>query len=281
MAERTPAKAPCWRGRRVVGLVLAIAVAGCAAPAFTEPPKVGDLHLSYAMPQAGGERIPYRVYLPTNWTPKRKWPLVMVLHGYAATADTALEQADGALQEQAEKHGFVLVAPNGYNGMADYGANLPLPSGLSRFGTPLKMSPGAESALAEADVVNVLDRASVDYNIDPTRIFVMGNSMGMTGTLHFAEKFPNRFCGISPSDGPPWPNYPMDRLKHLKGILFVHGEKDDIARISDTRRLYQAALAQGINAQLQIVPGGVHATAWVQSIPNVFDFFAGLSCADR
>ena len=116
-------------------------LSGCATPTSTTAVRTGDLHLSYAMPQANGEQIPYRVFLPSQWGPDRKWPLVVILHGYSSNVDTPFDEAQGELQRQAEKHGFVVVSPNGYNGMADYGANLPLPSTLSRMGKPLQMKP--------------------------------------------------------------------------------------------------------------------------------------------
>jgi predicted peptidase len=192
-------------GAGAISAVLAV-LGGCATPIATAKAPTGDLQLTYAMPQAQGEQIPYRVFIPSTWRADRQWPLVVVLHGYAANANTPFVEAEGELQRQTERHGFVLVAPNGYNGMADYGANLPLPSLLSRMDKPLQMKAEQESALAEADVLNVVERVSRDYNVDARRVYLLGNSMGMTGTLHLAAKMPEKWCAISSSDGPPWPN---------------------------------------------------------------------------
>jgi poly(3-hydroxybutyrate) depolymerase len=67
------------------------------------------------MPERPGEKVPYRVYLPGGWQTAAA-PMVVVLHGYAATP-RLLDDAGGALQREADRHGFVIVAPNGYNGM--------------------------------------------------------------------------------------------------------------------------------------------------------------------
>ena len=270
------------RARRSGRLAILLGCLLLATPAIAQGnPRGRDLSLSYAMPEANGEQVPYRVYLPSGWAADRQWPLVVVLHGYAATADAPFNDAGGKLQQEADRHGFVVVAPNGYNGMADYGANLPLPSALGRFGKPLEMSPQAESALAEADVLHVVDRAMQDYAIDPRRVYLMGNSMGMTGVLHFAGKLPERWCAISPSDGPPWPAYPVERLKPISGVLFVHGEKDEIARPSDTIGLAERAKGAGVDASYHIVPGGTHQMAWVGYLPETFDFFAAHDCSSR
>lgn len=268
-------------GLALTALSMLGAAAGCAGSLDDPAPKVGDLRLSYRMPEAPGEDIPYRVYVPSGWSADKRWPLVVVLHGYAGTADTPFDDAAGKLQAEAERHGFVVVSPTGYNGMADYGANLPLPSALSRFDKPLTMAPEAESALAEADVLHVIDRATRDYGIDPERIFLMGNSMGMTGVLHLARTQPERWCAISPSDGPPWPDYPVERLRSMAGVLVVNGEKDEIAPPSLAIGLVERARAAGVNAQVYVVPGGTHGLAWTEHLSEIFAFFAHLDCESR
>lgn len=276
------------RGLAALGMAALILVACAEAPtghdAVTNEAaamQTGDLRLSYAMPEADGQDIPYRVYLPSNWTTAREWPLLMMLHGYSGTADSPFDDAGGLLQQQAEKHGFVVVSPNGYNGMADYGANLPLPSELDRPGDPATMSPQEESALAEADVRHVLERTIKDYAIDQRRIYLMGNSMGMTGVLHFARTDPERWCAISASGGPPWPDYPVEQLGPITGALLVHGALDNIARPADTQALTQKMQAAGIDARMQLIEDGTHGNAWVKYLPETFDFFAARDCVGQ
>jgi predicted peptidase len=273
----TPAARKSWA---LLWPALGLVLSGCATADIARP-ATGDLHLNYTMPEAREADVPYRVFLPSAWNPRRSWPLVVVLHGYAGTADSPFADARGALQREAERHGFVVLSPNGFNGMADYGANLPLPRALNRFDKPLTMSPQAETALAEADVLHVVDRAMQDYAIDPRRIFLMGNSMGMTGVLHFARLQHERWCAISPSGGPPWRDYPVERLRSLAGALLVHGGNDDIALPADTIALAERAKAAGVNARAHIVPGGTHGSAWVDYLPETFAFFARQNCAGR
>ena len=264
------------RAGHPIWAAVALALSACGAPGAT-----GDLSLTYPMEQAGGEEIPYRLYVPTGWSSDREWPLVIVLHGFSGTANSPFDDAGGQLQRLAEQHGFVVASPNGYNGMADYGANLPLPSVLNRAANPLQSTPERESALAEADVLNVLDRVSAQYDIDARRIYLMGNSMGMTGVLHFADKMPRRWCAISASAGPPWPDYPVERLKPISAALFVHGGRDDIAKPADTRALTDRAKAAGIDARMQLIPEGTHGDAWVRYLPETFEFFARHDCGTR
>ena len=249
------------------------AVAAAASP-------VGDLRLSYEMAEANGQTIPYHVYVPSGAPAGKAMPLVLVLHGYGGNADSPFEDAHGMLQREADRHGFVILSPNGYNGLADYGANLPLPTAIPRP-TPGKLSPEEESRLAELDVLHTLDRVTNQFHIDPKRLYLMGNSMGMTGVLHFASKYPDRWCAISASGGPPWPDYPIERLMHLSGALFVHGGKDDLSRVSDSQLLVKEARGIGLNARLKVIPEGTHGDAWVRYLAETFDFFSENNCRNR
>ncbi len=251
---------------------------GIAARAAEAP--TGDLRLSYALPEANGETIPYHLYVPAAAGSDKSLPLIVVLHGFGGNADSPFKDATGLLQREADRHGFVILSPNGYNGLADYGADLPLPSAVPRP-KPGTLTPEEESSRAEADVLHTLDRVTSHYRIDPKRIYLMGNSMGMTGVLHFAEKFPDRWCAISASGGPPWPNYPINPLKGLAGILIVHGGKDDISRVSDSQEIVDRAKAAGISARLKLIPDGTHGDAWVRYLPETFEFFAKHDCRSR
>ena len=266
---------------KVTAILAPAALMGGYATSASSLPGATDLRLTYQMAEAEGKQIPYRVYLPQGWSSAKKWPLVVVLHGFGATADQPFDEAAGLLQREADKRGFVVLSPNGYNGMADYGANLPLPSVLPRTGTSLAMTPQDESRLAQADVLNVLERAVKDYRVDTRRIYLMGNSMGMTGVLHFARMMPERWCAISASGGPPWPDYPVERLRPLAGALFVHGGRDNLAKVADTQRLTERAKAIGVDAHMQVMPEGTHGNAWVQYLPETFAFFDERLCSDR
>jgi predicted peptidase len=271
------------RGYRLAGLAIMVAapmLLGSIDCAAADNLLAGDLHLSYALSEANGQTMPYRVYVPSNIEPGQRRPLLVVLHGYGGNADSPFADAQGLLQEEAGRHGFIVVSPNGYDGLADYGANLPLPSAIPGA-KKTTLPPEEESRLAEADVLHVINKVAGQFPVDPRRVYLMGNSMGMTGVLHFASKFPDRWCAISASGGPPWPNYPVERLKGLAGALFIHGAKDDLSRLSDSQDLTERARSIGIDARLRVMPEGTHGNAWIQYLPQTFEFFAENTCSGK
>lgn len=237
----------------------------------------GDLHEHYRFAPTG-ETLAYRLYVPHNYDGK-PLPLVVVLHGYRGTADSAFDDAPatlhGILQREAERHDFIVLSPSGYTGTGDYGAHLalkPIP------GIAIQHS-AREDDLAREDVLAAIADVQVRYRVNAQRVYLMGNSMGMTGTLELAQRFPGRWCAIGPSDGPPWPHYPVERLRALSGAFFVNGGRDQIALTSVNRELAKRVRAIGVDTTFLKVPQGEHGTAWYAALPQMFDFFAAHPCA--
>ena len=241
------------------------------------PKATGDQQRHYFFPEANVE-WPYRLYVPKSWDGKKKLPLVVVLHGHGGNHDSPFDNppADlkGILQQQAEKHSFIVVSPEGY-GRADWGNTLPLPYRQKFQGE--RQSPDEEqrdNELSEKDVLNVIQIVSKEYGTDPRQLYLMGNSGGSMGTLSLAAKFPAMWAAISPSDGPVEPSlYPFPKLKGIAGARVLHGENDTMASMEAMKETADGIKEQGVDATFIVVPGAGHGTAWYVALPETFDFF--------
>ena len=289
--------------RLVILLLCCGATALAQAPAKSVPdakdPQYrvnGDTKRSYFFAETN-ETMPYRVLVPSTWDGKKKLPLVVMLHGGGLTQDAPFDRAPenlkGIVTQEAEKHGFILVAPLGYNQHGAYGSLSapppppppgadapPRPAGAPPQGAggPPVLTPEERkrvSGLSEKDVLNVIERTAKEYNVDRSRIYLMGNSMGEIGTLHLTQKYPQMWRAIAPSGGPiDAAGYPFEKVK-VKGAFFIQGELDKGPRDNHARQkaLADGFKAQGVAAELVIVPGGNHSTAWYIVLPQIFDFF--------
>jgi len=307
-----------------LSLCVALGFASVAAGAQSADPlyqSKGDHERTYKFTAAGIDS-PYRIYVPAAWDGKKKMPLVVILHGANLTHDAAFDREPaglkGELFREADKHGFILVAVEGYpNG--SYGNEFPLtlsqslhpgmggPGGPSRpaaaGGSPTGPPPAVQPRpvdptapelnaggpprpvlsaeelkraheLAEQDVLNVIKTVSKEYNTDPARLYLMGNSMGMLGTFHLAAKYPQMFTALGPSDGPFDPTfYPYEKLKGIAGIMITHGENDSVAPIDDSEVIAWEFKKQGIDTVFNRVPGGGHGDSWYTALPKIFDFY--------
>lgn len=210
-----------------------------------------------------GEIIPYQVYVPSTWTPDKQWPLVVALHGANLDETNMLGRNGGAMQKLAEQHGFVVVSPLGYRLNSAYGSQRGFSRALAADPERVKRS--------EQDVLQVADLVEKEFNVDPRRRYLTGNSMGGGGTWWIGGRYPDRWAAIAP--GAYGGVLPEDTAALAKlPIRFIVGEKDDLM-LDSVRKTLAILKAGGVNPEYVEVPGGTHASAFEIELPAIFDFF--------
>lgn len=274
------------------GAVLYAQAPGATSPGATgKDPQyqtTGDQERSYSFPETG-ESVPYHIYVPTKWNKNVKLPMIVVLHGANADEAMPLIRGDRILEKAAEEHGYILASPLGYRIHAAYNNPFKIvpvvwpESKGPRPGPPPELGPRApipttpatpvERERSEKDVINVMDLVAKEYNVDLSRVYLTGNSMGGAGTWYIGEKYADRFVAIAPSAGPVSPeDYPYDRLKHV-AVLVIHGDQDQVTSIDASRTMVQHAREHGVDVSFFEVKGGEHYMGWSHAVPQLFDFF--------
>lgn len=122
--------------RLVVGLLLC----GLTTLASAQPPQQRIEKRTYEFKEAGKE-MEYALFVPSGYDKEKKAPLIVALHGLGGNPQQMIRSR--GLTDQAEKYGYIVVAPMGYNSSGWYGSRGPgagstLPGrGLGGgFGTP-------------------------------------------------------------------------------------------------------------------------------------------------
>ena len=122
----------------------------------------GEQYRIYNFPGTG-ESIPYRLFVPTRWTPNTKLPMLVTLR--AGNTVDGPYRAQNDLVKQAEQRGYIVVTPMGYRGLSQpyYGSPYPVvrPNGPS---TPAAGWTPQESERSEQDVMYVIDLVAKEYN---------------------------------------------------------------------------------------------------------------------
>jgi poly(3-hydroxybutyrate) depolymerase len=243
---------------------------GNAADRSKPKPLTGEMHIQYYFAEAG-EASPYRLYVPTTYDGKTALSLIVIFHGGGQSEDTPFTRTNGQLQKLAEEHGYIVISPFGYRSTAFFGNTWPIPKG-SNTAAPATDQQQAY-ALAEKDVLNLIDITEKEYKIDPAHVFLMGNSMGGQGIFHLAAKYPDRWAAIAPSDCPLDPAfYPFDKIKNIPA-MYVHGDADKTYPVEMGRAMVEAMKAHGENVTYVEVKGGEHPTSWPQVLPQIIEFF--------
>jgi poly(3-hydroxybutyrate) depolymerase len=232
-----------------------------AAKSGTDPftRRTGDFERHYLL-DAAGEIMPYRLFVPKQYDGSKPVPLVVALHGLGGTEDGWMDGYQQQLPALAEKYGYIAVSPLGYRSDGFYGFSYGNDAASRR-----------KQELSEADVMQVLARVRQDYRIEPSRIYLMGHSMGAIGTWFLAAKYPDVWAALGPIAGTGNPQS-MERMRHIPQFI-VHGDADPTVSVNGSRNMVAAMKTLGVDHIYIEVPGGNHTDIAVPNLAAMFEFF--------
>ena len=152
-------------------------------PRSAQPPLTATqrrvLECTYRFNEANAD-MPYTLFVPSSYDRSKPTPLVVDLHGLNITP---LQQIlfDGTT-DLAERFGFIVVAPMGFSVSAGWRSRpgTPVESAQVKPGSDVRYTPGE---LSELDAMSVVAMMRKHYNVDADRIYLMGHSLGGSGTL--------------------------------------------------------------------------------------------------
>jgi predicted esterase len=124
--------------------------------------------------------------------------------------------------------------------------------------------------LSEKDVLTVLDMIREEFNVDENRIYLMGHSMGGSGTLYLGGKYPELWAAIA-ADAPPGPGSAEALAESQMPVLVIQGDKDTAVPVANTRR-YIERLSELNAAYRYIEIGGLDHN--IAGIADMYEFFA-------
>lgn len=204
----------------------------------------------------------YALYVPSGYSSDKKSPLVVLLHGLFSNPHQVIRYS--GLIDEAEKRGYIIVAPMGYNDRGWYGS-------IRKLEHLADMS--------EQDVLNVLNIVRQDFSVDETRIYCMGHSMGGAGTLHLGAMYSDVWAALAPmSPAVIFPSYSgLLELMPQVPVMVVTGDQDKITPVAPTRKLVATMKDMGMDCKYNELQGAGHvAPAFRPDVmAEIFDFFDG------
>jgi predicted peptidase len=183
-------------------------------------------------PAIGGV-MPYRLFVPTENDPQKRYPLIVWLHGAGGggsdnAAQIAGDQVPGTHtwttpEGQAAHPAFVLV---------------PQTTGAWASSTVPDLSP------ALARVTAILDSVQREFPIDSRRVYVLGQSIGGLGAWNLVSNSPERFAAAVILCPVPGDISRAARAARLP-IWIFQGDEDSPSFVSGSRALVAALKAAG------------------------------------
>lgn len=188
--------------------------------------------------QLEGHNRKFGVFLPLNYTPAKKWPTLVFLHGIGETGNNGQSCMNVGLgpeiAKRADTFPFIVIFPQtsgGWRGVND-----------------------------DKVAIDALEQAKRQFAVDPDRVIVTGLSSGGYGAWRLAALYRDKFaaavpmCGYAFDEGVP-------KLTTIP-IWCWHNSGDWAVPSGGSKRMVEKINAAGGNARLTVPNAGGH-DVWV------------------
>lgn len=246
-------------GEALSDRLLASGRAALSRLAANEPvsPEPGQLNELAYFTANDGTVQPYYLYLPRDYTPAKKWPLIVFLHGYVPSISVLDPWVlPPEVCDVAGANGCLLLIPYG------------------RRNTDFQ-------GVGEVDVLASLQEVRTLFPVDPDRLYLSGCSMGGMGVWNTALRHPGLFAAATPmcghtdmfrwwgwdrADVPAWKRWlvewdnAVDQALNVSNqhIFAQHGELDNLVPAEQSRLMVKAAQQAGTPIKYYEWPGESH-----------------------
>jgi len=167
---------------------------------------------------------PYGLYIPKNYDPSKKYPLVMMLHGAGSNHRLALRRVFGKSNGEEETD---VEATRSFPEWDDVDFIV---------ASPYARGTAGYQGIPEQDVYDVLADVKKRFNIDEDRTYLTGLSMGGGGALWIGLTRPDIWAAIAPvCPAPPAGTIDLAANAMNFPVHFFHGDKDPVVPVQWTR----------------------------------------------
>jgi phospholipase/carboxylesterase len=220
----------------------------------TLPPEAGaGAPVGFVHHERADDRGKYSLYVPENYSPSRRWPLIICMHGGYGAADEYI----WTWLRSARAGGYILLSPKSLGDTWDMRMN----------------------STDTRSVMRMLDEVRGGYAIDPERIYLTGLSDGGIFTYIMGLERHELFAGLAPVAGAL--HLAVDpMLRTRTGVevpLFViHGVHDFIFPVTFTRQTNALLQELGYNLKYEELPEWGHAFPYSINERMVLPWFESL-----
>lgn len=210
-----------------------IAIAACIIIA-TQPLRA---EVKNATMTVAGTTLQYKVVLPNDYDPAQAYPGILVFGGGPQTMDTVDRTLDRNFRAEAERRGYILVAPAAPNGELFF-------QGGERF------------------IPEFLDMFMAQYRIQGRKFHVAGPSNGGIAAFHVAAAYPEYFLSVTAFPGYMWQpgNAKLDAISDMCVFMYV-GEFDRYMWHDEMEREANYLSSKGTLARYTVEKGQPHGIA--------------------
>ncbi|HXD31347.1 MAG TPA: prolyl oligopeptidase family serine peptidase [Pyrinomonadaceae bacterium] len=235
--------------KKLFYLCLVLAVCGCSSrvPPATSNSVVAPIEVGNQTAHSDSS-LKYLLYLPSDYTKQKQWPLIVYLHGGSLRGDDV---------EMLKRYGLASLLDK----------QVSIPFVVASPQCPV----GKAWVDEESEVLALIDHVAATYSIDPDRIYLTGHSLGGRGTWFLASRHPDKFAAIVPmADGPSELSW-VAPLKQVPVWTF-HGTKDDLAPFERTEQFVNELKTAGGQVKFTPLPDRDHFILDMYENKEIYDW---------
>jgi predicted peptidase len=204
------------------------------------------------------DTLPYRLLLPLNYDPAKKYPLIVFLHGSGERGnDNELQLVHGAdlFLKTETRNNFPAIVVFPQCAANDFWSNV-------QFGTDAAgkrvfnfLEDGAPTRSLSL-VMDLLEQLPKEYRLEKKQFYIGGLSMGGMGTFEIVRRKPKMFAAAIAICGGGNPAT-AKKLKHTSWRVF-HGEKDEVVPWNLSDIMVKALRKKHASVQFNLYPDATH-----------------------
>src|ERR1700691_1640880 len=184
--------------------------------------------------KVSGTTVQYKVVLPNGYDPAKTYPAILAFGGGPQTMNTVDTVLNRNLRAEAEKRGYIVVAPAAPND------ELFFEDGARIFPEFLKL-------------------ILADYKIQDSKFHIAGPSNGGIAAFHVAAANPQYFLSVTAFPGYMWQPSPAKLQAISKMCVFMYvGEFDEYMWHAEMKREAEVLRAKGTVARYTVEKGQPH-----------------------
>lgn len=230
---------------------------------------------------SNGLNMPYRLFVPSNYSEQESYPLLVFLHGRGERgSDNRSEmfaniglfngpQSIISPNMQGKFPSLVLIPQCADTRPDEEWAhaigNTPEEpfKGLGQDGH-YRQHP--EPSASGAAALELIEKIIADYATNPDRVYITGVSMGGFGTWEFITRRPDLFAAAVPMAGYSDPSL-VHKIKHIPVWIF-HGDEDEYNPVQGSRNMASLLGASGAELRYSELRGFKHVESFEEAWKN-------------
>ncbi|MFP5042540.1 alpha/beta hydrolase-fold protein [Parasediminibacterium sp. JCM 36343] len=220
-----------------------------------------------------GDTMPYRLLLPYNYDPAKKYPLILFMHGSGEKGNnnsTQLANCGRAfLKDSVRKNypAFVLIPQCALK--SNWVEDRRIKDSAGKY--VLVMPPNEKPTKAMLLLQKLVKRILHDYPVNKKQLYVGGLSLGGMGTYDIVHRKPKLFAAAFPICGAADTSF-APKFKHVKWWVF-HGANDHAVTPEFDKNIVATMQRLNIPVQFTLYPNTGH-NSWDKALadPKLFEW---------